>query len=189
MVGPSSSATMRTACEAVPPSRRTVASSERRSAVLIAAVLTSASVANRAASADDQPHAPRLVGRLAVQPGAELRPGQRRDAGVAVRVALERAGGGGAAGHEHGRGVDLGRVRAGQRRVHDDLSQAGRAVVDRRDAQPLRPRVRHPHPHGVADRQVAVGGDPAAHRDGAAAARRPGRPRSRAGPACGRAGP
>ena len=62
MTGASSSATMRVAWPAVPPSRRIVASSLRRSPVDIAAVLTRASAANITdrPMISHTPHAPSL---------------------------------------------------------------------------------------------------------------------------------
>ena len=63
MTGASSSAIMRVACPAVPPSRRIVASSARRSPVDMAAVLISASAANITDSPmiSHTPHAPSLL--------------------------------------------------------------------------------------------------------------------------------
>ena len=159
-IGASSSATIRIACQRVPPRRRMVASSPRRSAVAIAAVLTSASAAN----AIDSP-------MITHTPQAPLWPSVRTVPRYSARVStcVPGCAVGALAGHEHRRvGGDRG-VALGERAVHDHVAEAGGAVVDRGDPQRRLGRVLEPGGQDVADLHVALGGDDVADRDGGAA--------------------
>ena len=143
-----------------------VASSSRRSVVVIAAVLISASVGERGGEADDQPDAPRPVDVGRVDRVEVLAAAHRPHAGMVGGVARERPPGGRAAGDEQRRVGGDGGVAPGDGGVEQDVAEAGGAVVDRGHAERGAGRVGHPDGHGVADLQVAAVREHAADGDG-----------------------
>ena len=146
----------------MPPSRRIVASSPRRSAVAIAAVLIERQRRERDREADDHPDAPGAA-RAERAHGVEvLRAGEHRPSpGRARRASAPATNTAVSAG--------CGGVATGELAVDDDVAEAGGAVVDRGDAQRHRGRVLEPGGQDVADLHVALGGDRATDRDGGAA--------------------
>ena len=157
----------------VPPSRRIVASSSRRSAVAIAAVLTSASAANSTDSPIDHPHAPRAAraerAHVVEVLGAGLRPARRdgpRRSGRASAPPRPPATKTALVGRRAG-------VLPGERRVEHDVAEArARGRRSRRRAASTARRVLQAGADGVADLEVALGRDDAADGDGGAASRR-----------------
>ena len=128
-----------------------MASSPRRSAVAIAAVLTSDERRERDREADDHPHAPgplwpsvRTVPRYRARAEHPRRRVWRRGSSPATNTA---ASAGTAAWSP------------GEPAIHDDVAEAGGAVVDRGDAQRDRRGVLEPRAQDVADAHAALGGD------------------------------
>ena len=146
MTGASSSAIMRIACPAVPPSRRIVASSARRSPVDMAAVLISASAANTTDSPtiSHTPHAPSLLEECRCE---VLRPGQRPHARVGAAYRASERSAAGAAGDEHGiaspRAARVapghGEHRARRRRARPSARRPRRRAASRPACRPCAP--------------------------------------------------